>query len=62
MKGSKDALELWRNGKTVMLVCVEAGYEYLRKYGRIWGFRSDGNHLSILARGMPYELYLKGSK
>lgn len=62
MRSSKGTLELWGNGKTAMLVCVEAGHEYLRRYGRIWGFRSDGNHWSIFARGMSYELYLKGSK
>lgn len=45
-----------------MFMCVEAGHEYLRRYGRIWGFRSDGNHWNILARGMSYEIIFKGFK
>lgn len=62
MKGSKDTLVCRGNGKTKMFMCVEAGHEYLRRYGRIWGFRSDGNHWNILARGMPYEIIFKGFK
>lgn len=27
-----------------------------------FGFRSDGNHWNILARGMPYEIIFKGFK